>query len=90
VYGKGTNDKVWKIEEDLLPLLLKIKKILSEKPVAILLNGYASVYSSFTYKNILESAFSDLEGRVSFGELTIMESSAERLLTCGVFARWEK
>lgn len=90
VYGKGTNDKVWKIEEDLLPLLFKIKKILSDKPVAVLLNGYASVYSSNTYKNTIESAFSDMNGRVSFGELAIKESSAERLLTCGIFARWEK
>ncbi len=90
VYGKGTNDKVWKIEEDLLPLLNKVRKILSDEPVAILLNGYASVYSSNTYKNIIESAFSDLEGRVTSGELAIKESSAERLLTCGVFARWEK
>ncbi|TSC69970.1 MAG: Uncharacterized protein CEO12_632 [Parcubacteria group bacterium Gr01-1014_46] len=90
VYGKGTNDKVWKIEEDLLPLLSKIKNILSDDPLAILLNGYASIYSSVSYKNTLESVTGGLGGKVSSGELTIRESSGNRLLPCGVFARWEK
>ncbi len=90
VYGKGTNDKVWKIEEDLLPLLTKVRKVLSDKPVAVLLNGYASVYTSITYGQILESALGDLGGSVSNGTLAIKESSGDRLLTCGIFSRWEK
>lgn len=87
VYGKGTNDKVWKIEEDLVPLLIKIKQILSPDPIAIMLNGYASIYSSLTYKNILEQVFS---GNISHGELAIKESSSGKILSSGIFARWEK
>ncbi len=89
VYGRGTNDKIWKIEEDLVPLLLRLKKILSEKPVGVLLNGYASVYSSVTYGQILQGVFGDLGGANTFGELLIQETSGERLLSCGIFARWE-
>lgn len=87
VYGKGTNDKVWKIEEDLLPLLLKTKEVLSPDPLAFVLNGYASIYSSLTYKNILEQIFS---GNISYGELSIKESSSGKILSSGIFARWEK
>ncbi len=87
VYGKGTNDKVWKIEEDLPLLLIRLKSLLSEKPVAVLLNGYASVYSSVTYKNILEQVF---PGKVCYGELAIKESSSGKMLSSGIFARWEK
>ncbi|KND50718.1 MAG: 23S rRNA (cytosine1962-C5)-methyltransferase [Parcubacteria bacterium C7867-003] len=90
VYGKGTNDKVWKIEEDLLPLLSKLKSLLSDNPIAILLNGYASIYSSVSYSQILSSVTTDLEGKVSFGELDIKETSSGKLLPCGIFARWEK
>jgi 23S rRNA (cytosine1962-C5)-methyltransferase len=87
VYGKGTNDKVWRIEEDLLPLLNRLKSLLSDSSLAILLNGYASIYSSITYKNILEQVFS---GKVSCGELVIKENSSGKMLSAGIFARWEK
>lgn len=89
VYGKGAKKEVWKIEEDLAPFLSKIRKIISPNPLAIVLNGYASVYSSQTYKNLIENAFGDLGGTVSFGEMSIEESSG-RLLPCGIFARWSK
>lgn len=87
VYGKGTNDKVWKIEEDLFPLLSRLKSLLSDSPVAVLLNGYASIYSSISYKNILEQVFA---GKVSSGELVIKESSSGKMLSSGIFARWGK
>ncbi len=90
VYGKGVKKEVWKIEEDLLPLLGRIKQILSPNPLAIVLNGYSSGYSSVTYKQVLESITKDLEGEVTCGELAIKESSTNRLLNCGIFARWEK
>ena len=45
VYGKGLKKEVWKIEEDLMPLLSRVQKIISSDPVAIILNGYASGYS---------------------------------------------
>ncbi len=90
VYGKGTNDKVWKIEEDLSPFLLRLKEVLSDEPQAILINGYASIYSPITYKNLLEAMTKDLNGKISYGELVIKESEGERLLPAGIFARFEK
>lgn len=89
VYGKGVKKEVWKIEEDLLPLLHRIKQILSDNPLAVVLNGYSSGYSSTTYKQLLKAITKDLKGEVSCGELAIRESSGNRLLTSGIFARWE-
>lgn len=89
VYGKGTNDKVWKIEEDLVPLLARLKELVSKNPVAILLNGYASVYSSLSYKNTLNGVVSSLGGELVFGELALEDSSG-KLLPSGIFAKWGK
>ena len=89
VYGKGAKGEVWKIEEDLFLLLSRIKSVLSDDPVAIVLNGYASGFSSTTYRHLLESTL-ELKGKYSNGELAIKETSAGRLLSCGIFARWEK
>lgn len=93
VYGKGNvgekRKQIWKIEEDLQPLLIRIKSILTDNPVAIVLNGYASGYSHSTYAQMLGNTVSDLGGTVSSGELAIKDSFG-KLLPSGIFARWEK
>lgn len=90
VYGKGTKNEIWKIEKDLVSLLLRIKNILSPNPLAVVLNGYSSGYTSVTYAQVLGELVGDLKGKISHGELAIKESSGDRMLTCGIFARWEK
>ncbi len=89
VYGKSGDGDVWKIEEDLVPLMSRIKEILSVEPLAVVLNGYASVYSSVTYSQILSVATEGLKGEITSGELAIRETSAGRLLPAGIFARYE-
>ena len=90
VYGKGVKDEVWNIDEDLLPLLTRIKTLLSSDPLAIVLNGYASGYSHLTYARLLELTLYDISGSVTSDELAIRESSSGKLLPSGIFARWSK
>lgn len=90
VYGKGSKKEVWKIEDDLVPLLFRLKEILSNEPLAVLLNGYSSGYSHLAYAQMLGSALEGLGGKISSGELAIKESKSGRLLPSGIFARWEK
>jgi 23S rRNA (cytosine1962-C5)-methyltransferase len=87
VYGKGAKEEVWKIEEDLLPLLRRSMTLLSADPLAVVLHGYASGYSHITYAQMLGSV---LTGNIVSGEMTIRESASSRLLPAGIFARWEK
>ena len=54
------------------------------------LNGYSSIYSDLTYKNLLSDITSGMEGELSSGQLVIKESSGGRLLPVGIFARWSK
>ena len=91
VYGRGSKNELWKIENDLVPFLSKIKKILSPQPLAVLLNGYAAGYSHIAYEQALAACVAGCSGTLSSGELTIEESSmSARLLPCGIFAKWEK
>jgi len=89
IYGRGSKNELWKIEDDLVPFLSKIKKVISDKPVAILLNGYASGYSHVAYKQLLEGVTEGLDGQVFSGELAIEESESKRLLPCGIYTKWE-
>ncbi len=72
-FGRGAKGEVWKIEEDLLPLLEELKKILADKPGSFLLiNGYASGYAARSFAQAVESVFGDVEGES--GEMYIKES----------------
>lgn len=88
-FGRGPKREVWKIEEHLTELLELSKKLLSPKPLFVLINGYASGYSALSYGNSLSDLMNDKTGMVEIGELTIKELSGGRLLPAGIFARWQ-
>lgn len=87
-FGHGPTGEVWKIEEHLPLLLALCRQLLSEKPLFVLINGYASGYSALAYKNNLVEMMDGFKGDIEVGELTIAEKDSERLLPCGIFARW--
>jgi 23S rRNA (cytosine1962-C5)-methyltransferase len=89
VYGKSANGDVWNIETDLMPLLKRVKEVLSLEPLAVVLNGYASIYSHLTYKEALSEMVGDLGGELSSGELVIKQTNG-RLISAGIFARFSK
>ena len=86
-FGHGAKEEVWKIEDDLLPLLDACQKILSDKPLFFLVNGYSAGYSAVGYENALQPIVKTFGGVVEIGELTIAEKTG-RLLPAGIFARW--
>lgn len=89
-FGHGPKDELWKIEEGFLILMELCKKLLSEKPVFFLINGYTAGYSSIVYENNLKEIFKDKKGLIESGELVITQKDSDKLLPCGIFARWSK
>ena len=66
------------------------KQVLSDDPLFVLINGYTAGYSPIAYENTLKDMMNGKEGKIEIGELTIAQSSSDKLLPCGIFARWEK
>lgn len=87
-FGHGANKEIWKIEADFLPLIDLCKQLLSDDPIFLLVNGYASGYSAIAYQNSIEFAVKKFGGEIEIGELTIAEKKHGRLLPAGIFARW--
>ncbi len=99
-FGHGPEGELWKIEEDLLPLVESCAALLSDDidskhhdlPHFFLINGYSAGYSALAYENILLSLKEKFGGETKFGELAIRESKMadleSRILPCGIFARW--
>jgi len=86
-FGHGPTGEMWKIENDFLGLLDLCKQLLSDNPAFFLVNGYSSGYSAIAYENALGDLLGE-KGEIEKGALTIRERDSERLLPCGIFARW--
>ena len=87
-FGHGPDGEVWKFEENFLELLKLVEQVLSEKPLFVLVNGYAAGYSPLAFAYNLESFVKKFGGSIEYGDLSIAESNSERVLPCGIFARW--
>lgn len=87
-FGRGPKGEVWKIEEHLPRLLSSLPKLLSGRPLFVVLNGYAAGYSPIGYGNSLLPLMSEFGGEVSYGEVGIEESEGKRILPAGIVARW--
>jgi 23S rRNA (cytosine1962-C5)-methyltransferase len=88
-FGHGPNNELWKIEEHLLPLIEACMSIMADKPLFFIMNGYSAGYSAIAYENDLLPLKDKFGGDIEIGELALEESSEpQRLLPCGIFARW--
>ncbi len=88
-FGRGPKREVWKIEEMLPRLLDRVQKILSDKPMFVILTSYATDSSSLSLGNALENAMKDFEGTVEAGELCALEKSKGRMISLAHTAVWQ-
>lgn len=86
-FGRGAKDEVWKVEEDLLPLIETLQELLAPTPGSfLLLNGYAAGYAPRSFAELLRSVFTDIA--IEYGELRLQESGTDRVLPEGMYARF--
>ncbi len=89
IFGRGAKGEVWKIEEDLRPLVDMCFELLSDTPLFFILNGYSAGYSSISYANLLDPLTKKFEGIVEHGELLIEDANG-RQLPSGIVARFKR
>jgi 23S rRNA (cytosine1962-C5)-methyltransferase len=73
-FGHGPKNELWKIEENLLPLVDDCLNILADQPLFFLLNGYSAGYSAIAYENNLLLLKERFGGVIETGELAIEEA----------------
>jgi 23S rRNA (cytosine1962-C5)-methyltransferase len=88
-FGRGPQGEVWEFF-DLLPILLKAcRAVLSPQPLFVALTAYAIRASALSLYYSLQEMLSEYPGRLSAGELGLVEQSAGRALSLAIYARWE-
>lgn len=89
-YGRGPGGEVWKIENELYPLIQNCIKILSPNPLFFLINSYTTGLSASILENVLTYTMKkNYGGRVSADEIGLPMLSNHMVLPCGISGRWE-
>ena len=88
-FGRGPKGEIWKLEEMLPQLLENVKKVLSDKPLFIILTSYAIDSSSLSLNYALSEMMQNFSGKVEAGELCILEKKNNRLIPLANTAIWQ-
>ncbi len=88
-YGRGPSGEVWKIENELYPLVSECVKLLSDKPLFFLINSYTTGLSAQVLTNILTmTAAKKFGGKTEAEEIGLPMKSNGLVLPCGISGRW--
>lgn len=89
-FGRGPTGEVWRLEEDLAPLLADCRKLLDGNSRFLVLTVYAVRMSALAIGELVKQRFGDLGGTIEAGEMAVREDSRGLLLPTAIFARWAK
>lgn len=90
-YGRGPGGEVWKLEEQLYPLVQACLPVLSREPLFFLLNSYTTGLSPSVMEYVLGVLFEKrFSGQISSDEIGLPVTATGKVLPCGSTAMWKK
>lgn len=89
-FGRGPTGEVWRLEENLAPLLADCRRLLDADSRFLVLTVYAVRMSALAIGELVRQLFGDLGGRVEYGEMAVREEARGLLLPTAIFARWSR
>ena len=81
-YGRGTNGEVWSLEENIFDFVNLCEKVLSDKPLFVLLNSYTTGLGATAMENVLKLALGRKKGEYSSYEVGL-KTKEDIILPCG-------
>ena len=88
-FGRGPSGQVWKVENDLPDLLDMCRKLLTDRPLGVIMTLYNLEASSIMALNLLADAMRGLDGQLRGGELALRGARAGHVLPLSLYALWE-
>jgi 23S rRNA (cytosine1962-C5)-methyltransferase len=88
-YGRGPGGEVWKLENEVYGFIEMCKQVLSDDPLAVLVNSYTAGLSPAVMSYILNSTIvKDFGGEANADEIGLRVSENGLVLPCGSTAIW--
>lgn len=90
-YGRGPGGEMWKIEQDIYPLVEAAAALLSDWPLFFLINSYTTGLAPTVIRNVLNVALKGKGAHVEAAELCLPVQRDGLLFPCGATGRawWE-
>jgi len=89
-FGRGPEGEVWRLEDNLAPLLAACRQLLYENSRFLVLTVYAVRMSALAIGELVKQTLGSLGGRVEMGEMAVREEARGLLLPTAIFARWSR
>lgn len=87
-YGRGPSGEMWKIENDLYPLVAECAKLLADDASFMLINSYTTGLSASAVENVMRIALRGRGGKFESDEIGLPISDSGLVLPCGSSGRW--
>ena len=88
-YGRGPGGEVWKLEENLFPFVKLCAKVLSDKPLFVIINSYTTGLAPSVLGYMLHMLVAEkYGGKVTWDELGLPVTETGLALPCGATGRW--
>ena len=89
-FGRGPEGELWRLEENLAPLLTDCRQLLDSDSRFLVLTVYAVRMSALAIGVLVRQTLGGLGGTVEVGEMAVREEARGLLLPTAIFARWSK
>ena len=87
-YGRGPGGEIWKLENELYPLVEAFEKVLARDAVFMLINSYTTGLQPAVLNNMLTMAVARHRGGKVTAEEIVLPVTAGGVLPCGATGRW--
>ena len=87
-YGRGPGGEVWKLENELYPLVEACEKVLAGDALFMLINSYTTGLQPAVLNNMLTMAVARHRGGRVTAEEIVLPVTAGGVLPCGATGRW--
>ncbi len=88
-YGRGPGGEVWKLEENLYPFVELTTRVLSERPLFVIINSYTTGLAPSVLGYILDVLVTKkYGGHTQWDELGLPVTESGLALPCGATGRW--
>ena len=89
-YGRGPSGELWRIDDELYPLVCDCVELLSDNPLFFLINSYTTGLCATVLKNIMSVTIEKkFGGKTTSDEIGIPMKSSSLILPCGLSTRWQ-
>ena len=89
-YGRGPKGEIWKIEDNIFPLIELCSQLMSDSPLFFLINSYTTGLQPAVLSYMISTALKRFGGKVEASEVGLPVSSNGLVLPCGASGRWTR